>query len=226
MQPATFVISLKDRVDRRREMTKQLFRVGWDANFFDAIRPPDADGFPSVGARGCFHSHLTVLEIARDAALPCVVILEDDVNFIKDFPALWKQGLSEISQLKWSIFYPGHLLPLRALGMSLLEPSTGVQCAHFMMINGSAVADLIEGLRKILLRPPGHPQGGPMHVDGAYSTIRSQNVHLLTYAFSPALGYQRPSRTDIGKLKWFDRARAIAPAVKVGRRLSTFINAR
>ena len=36
-----------------------------------------------------------------------------------------------------------------------------------------------------------------MHVDGAYSTIRSQNPQLKTYAIAPVLGHQRPSRTDI-----------------------------
>jgi hypothetical protein len=164
--------------------------------------------------------------MARDAALPSVIILEDDVNFCKHFPDLWDQAISAIRPLQWAIFYPGHLLPLRAMGMSLLEPSMGVQCAHFMMFNGCALFEIIQGLKEILSRPVGHAMGGAMHVDGAYSTIRAHSARLLTYAFCPVLGYQRPSRTDIGKLKWFDRVPAIAPAVKVGRRLRTLIYAR
>ena len=223
MQPTTFVISLKDRFDRRREMGRQLSRIGWNASFFDAIRPIDAGGFPSLGARGCFLSHLAVLEMAREVALPCIVILEDDVNFCREFPDQWKQAMSTINPLEWSIFYPGHLLRLRAMGMHLVEPSMGVQCTHFMMINGCAFLEIIQGLKEILSRPTGHPDGGPMHVDGAYSTIRSRSTRLRTYAFSPILGYQRPSRTDVGTLRWFDRARAIAPAIRMGRRLKTFI---
>ena len=36
-----------------------------------------------------------------------------------------------------------------------------------------------------------------MHVDGAYSTIRSRNPELITYLHSPPLGYQRSSELDI-----------------------------
>ena len=29
-------------------------RVGWQAQFFPAFQPTAADGFPSIGARGCY----------------------------------------------------------------------------------------------------------------------------------------------------------------------------
>ena len=50
-----------------------------------------------------------------------------------------------------------------------------VQCAHFLLINAAALTTVIKGLETILSRPAGHPLGGPMHVDGAYTTIRAQN---------------------------------------------------
>ena len=56
---------------------------------------------------------------------------------------------------------------------------------------------IIAGLETIMERAPGHVLGGPMHVDGAYSTIRAQNHDLKTYSASPPLGYQRSSRSDI-----------------------------
>ena len=55
------IINLPERIDRKREMQKQLANVGWGADFFSAIRPTHPDGFESVGARGCFLSHLAVL---------------------------------------------------------------------------------------------------------------------------------------------------------------------
>ena len=58
-----------------------------------------------------------------------------------------------------------------------------------------------------------------MHVDGAYSTMREQNQSLMTYALSPALGYQRPSRTDIGDGRWFDRVPALEPVVGFARKM-------
>ena len=226
MQPKTFVINLKHRIDRRRQMQTQLSRVGWSAEFFDAIHPSTAADFPSIGARGCFLSHLAVLEKARDAGLPRVVILEDDVNFCADFANRWAVAMAAIAHFKWSVFYPGHILQSPTSGLARLDPSTSIQCTHFMMVDGSAIGHVIEGLKEILSRPAGHPRGGPMHVDGAYSTVRAQNAALITYAFFPVLGYQRPSRTDIGDLKWFDRNRALAPAVKIARRIRTLMHAR
>ena len=205
VEGAIFVINLKYRTDRRAEMLRQLSGVGWAAEFFTAISPDSVGDFKSVGARGCFLSHLGVLRKAHDAGAKQLVILEDDLNFASEFAKRWACSISKLEQLEWSIFYAGHKLDDLPAGLSRILPTTSVQCAHFMVINGRAIPALISGLESILSRPAGHPLGGPMHVDGAYSTIRAQNPALATYAYSPTLGSQRPSRTDIGDTKWFDR---------------------
>ena len=38
-----------------------------------------------------------------------------------------------------------------------------------MLINAPAIGPLIAYLERMVARPAGHPEGGPMHVDGAYS---------------------------------------------------------
>jgi len=218
MQAIT-VINLAHRTDRRLAMQKQLSQIGWRAAFFPAIRPESAAGFPSVGARGCFLSHLAVLKNARDAGVRQLVILEDDVNFAPGFAERWPSSMAALEAKDWSIFYPGHVFDALPAGLSPISPDTGVYCTHFMVINGQAIATIIDGLERILSRPPGHPMGGPMHVDGAYSTIRAQNRALATYAYFPALGYQRPSRTDIGDRRWFDRIGVLTPIVNIARKL-------
>lgn len=202
-------------------MYRQLSGVGWRADFYPAVRPEDRQHFPSIGARGCFLSHLAVLKQAHAAGVDQLVILEDDVDFVPGFKELWDSAVRALEQFEWSLFYPGHVLDDLPPGLSLLFPSTGVLCTHFIVFNKSAFAPLIEGLETILARPPGHPLGGPMHVDGAYSTIRMQNPAIKTYAFAPSLGYQRSSRTDIGTLKWFDRVSAFRPLVNAARRLKS-----
>ena len=216
---AVFVINLEHRVDRRTAMRNQLSQIGWNAEFFAAVRPKSVEGFPSIGAHGCFLSHLSVLKVARDAGADQVVILEDDVNFVPGFSEQWNSSISALAAQDWSIFYPGHALASLPTGLSRILPDVGVPCTHFMMINGPAIPTVIDGLGNILSRPAGHPLGGPMHLDGAYSTIRSQNHSLLTYAISPTLGYQRPSRTDVGALKWFDRVGMLTPIVDIARKL-------
>src|SRR6516164_1613527 len=95
---AIFVINLEHRTDRRAEMQKQLSVIGWDAEFFPAIRPESAANFISIGARGCFLSHLAVLKRARNADANRLIILEDDVNFTRDFEKHWAFAISELEK--------------------------------------------------------------------------------------------------------------------------------
>jgi glycosyl transferase family 25 len=213
-----FVINLLDRSDRRSEMRRQLKVVGWNAEFFPALKPNNAGNFPSLGARGCFLSHLALLRLAISRQLSSITILEDDVNFCDDFRCRWDNAVSTLSSQRWAIFYAGHVLQEASRGMVYLPHSTPVQCSHFMLINGWALPTLVEGLETILNREPGHPKGGPMHVDGAYSTIRSQNEALKTFASFPPLGYQRSSRSDINE-QWFDRIQLLRPLLSVARRI-------
>lgn len=215
----TYVINLPQRTDRRSGMQEELSRIGWDAQFFPAIRPASAGGFSSIGAHGCFLSHLAVLKAARNSGAARVVILEDDVNFVRGFRKKWNAAIENLSAHEWSMFYPGHALNGLPECLARLQPETSVLCAHFLMIEARALPTIIEGLETILGRPAGHPLGGPMHVDGAYSTIRVQNPRLNTYAIAPVLGYQRPSRTDIRGGRWFDRIAALDAIVSFARRL-------
>jgi glycosyl transferase family 25 len=210
---SNYVINLPERTDRRAEMETQLKNVGWQAHFVAATKPLRADGFPSVGAHGCFLSHLEALKhgAASDAH---IILMEDDLDFIPGFEKLWQRAYEAIQLREWAIFYPGHTLDLAESGLSRLEPSQGVLCTHFMAIHRDAVPTIIEGLQAILLRPPGHPLGGPMHVDGAYSTIRANSPQLKTYVFTPSLGYQRSSRSDIASLRPYDRIKIFRPLME------------
>jgi hypothetical protein len=215
----TVVINLERRSDRRIETEEQLAGVGWSANFFRAIEPKSAQDFPSIGARGCFLSHLEVLKIAKSTRVDHLIILEDDIAFAPDFVERWGSAMEALESKQWSIFYPGYSsLTGLAEGLSFLSPRTAVMCSHFIMINRDAISMLVKGLETILSRPAGHTLGGPMHVDGAYSTIRMQNEVLRTYAYSPMLGRQRPSRTDVHEPKWFDRIHAVRPIMRYLRK--------
>jgi len=216
METVNFVINLPDRTDRRREMEDQLRRVQWQAQFACAPKPLDPGGFSSIGARGCFLSHL---EILRQALLfrRNLVLMEDDLNFAGDFTYGWSRAVNALPD-NWSIFYPAHSL-IPAAGLHLVAPEMSLQQTHFMLINKSVIPMLIEQLQAILSRKPGDPLGGPMHVDGAYSTIRKQNPDLHTYTCNPPLGYQRASRSDVEGQRFFDMIPALRPAVAALRRV-------
>lgn len=222
MDTVRFVINLEDRLDRRREMELQLRRVGWEAQYSKSVRPSSCDGFPSIGARGCFESHLATLERAQSFNAH-VVLMEDDLNFVPGFPALWAKAVEALEAEDWSIFYPAHVSHGSGSGVVECSAKAQIVCAHFVVFNKSAVPEVIERLKTIRSRPAGHAKGGPMHVDGAYSTIRQQNPHLRTYLNCPPLGYQRSSRSDIAELQFFDRVESLRPVVRQLRRIKRII---
>jgi glycosyl transferase family 25 len=211
---ATRIINLASRADRRAEMRAQLLQIGVpvdapDVAFFDAVRPAHAGGFPTVGTRGCFMSHLGVLEQALAGPSDSVLILEDDLNFAADFAQRIDAVADALGRTRWSIFYGGYSIPGRpatapARAVAAIDAAQPVTCAHFVAFRGEALQRLPGYLRAILGRAPGDPDGGPMHVDGAYSRFRHDHGGLETVIAVPELGYQRASRTDIHALRWYD----------------------
>lgn len=217
----TYVVNLPERQDRRRDITQELANVGISlapnsVEIFPAVRPETAGEFPSIGAWGCFLSHLSILKQARQQNLSNVLVMEDDLAIS---PTLIAQQSALIEQLQgqdWGMVYLGHYLTDRNLakvdpnGRSpeaavLLQPYTlKIQTTHFYGVNGQILDRLIAFLEQVQQRPNGHPDGGPMHVDGAYSTFRAQNPDITTLIAEPNLGWQRSSSSDINASAWYD----------------------
>ncbi|MEW6039011.1 MAG: glycosyltransferase family 25 protein [Pseudomonadota bacterium] len=221
-----YIINLPERKDRRREMEKALERAGISpepgrVEFFPAIRPESAGPFPSVGAHGCFLSHLSILREARALGLRNVLILEDDLTIDAHFPAVEEKLLGKLSETPWDFAFFGHVLELPEAGLdnAHLAPYAGpIVTAHFYAVNGPVIERLLAFLDALLQRPPGHPDGGPMHVDGAYSTFRQQNPDVVTLVAVPSLGWQRSSRSDIYPNRWYDRWPVVRNLAALARR--------
>lgn len=216
------VINLPSRKDRRREFGEQLQRLGLSydhpkISLFPAIRPEEAAGFPTLGARGCFLSHLNALRNAAASSEDRILICEDDLDFASDFTIRVESLTKELASREWDIFYGGYdgNLPnsTETEPVMRVDPSVGLQCTHFYAVRGAAIGELIPYLEAILSRSPGDPAGGPMHYDGAISRFRSDFPNLTTLAANPPIGYQRSSRTDIHVTKWFDRVPVAREAV-------------
>ena len=85
-----YIINLPHRADRREEIDVQLRKVGLALNhpkvtLFNAIKPDEAGEFPSIGAKGCFLSHLGVLKDAQLKRFEQILIFEDDLDLSKTF---------------------------------------------------------------------------------------------------------------------------------------------
>lgn len=79
-----FYINLERRPDRRKEIERELGRLGLQFERFNGV-----DKKP--GIVGCGLSHLAVLKEARERGLPNVLIFEDDFEFLVPKELFWSQ---------------------------------------------------------------------------------------------------------------------------------------
>jgi hypothetical protein len=70
-------------------------------------------------------------------------------------------------------------------------------------VNAPVFARMIAFLEAGSTRPSGHPDGGPMHVDGSVNGFRAQNPEVRMQLSDPSLGHERSSPSDIHP-SWFD----------------------
>jgi glycosyl transferase, family 25 len=211
-------------------MAEQLKRIGLSfdsagVRLFEAVRPETSDGFPSIGARGCFLSHLAVLRDACEQGFERILILEDDVNFVDNFIVSMGKVKAALDHMDWSIFYGGYATKalLRTGGAETVVSAAAadpIQTTHFIAFRGEAICDAVSFLETLLSRSPGDPGGGPMHVDGAYNWFRNHIPSRVTLLSVSQLGYQRSSRTDIHEHRWFDRVPGIRTLVGALRSLA------
>jgi hypothetical protein len=220
------VINLPARADRRRAITRELALRGMAlepgrVELFTAVRPEDLGGFPSLGARGCFLSHLAALRQARDAGRARLLVIEDDLQIVRDLAAVQDALVDQLRATDWGFVYFGHALDLDPdLGPGLRRYDGPIGLTHFYGVNGPVFDRLIAYLEAVLTRPPGHPDGGPMYNDGALTMFRARNPDVVTLVAHPSLGRQRASRSDIAGTRWFDRlpvVNSLAGAARSGR---------
>ena len=227
-----YVVNLAARTDRRREMEREL---GWaglapapgKVEFFAAVRPEAAAPFATIGERGCFLSHYHILRDARDASLSSVLLMEDDLAISPKFREQQGAVVEQLRSTEWDIAYLGHVEPVPDAATIAFRPvTTYLMTTHFYAVNGRVFDRLIEFLELVQSRPAGHPDGGPMPLDGALWTFRQQNPDVVTVIAEPNLGWQRSSRSDIAPAKWFDRVPLLASAVSLARRGKVWLESR
>ena len=223
-----FVINLPYRSDRRLEMESELNRIGLSlligsAEILSASRFSEPGDFDSAGARGCFDSHLRALKTALERNSNGVLIFEDDCDFTHDIQEKLPGVLRQLATTEWGMFYGGHLSEITnggsIGGISRIDAEQILCGAHFIAVSGKALPILIQYLEAMLAREPGSALGGPMHVDGAYSWFRKEHPTYETWIAHPQLGVQRPSRTDIHQLKFYDRIIGFRQSAAAARRL-------
>jgi hypothetical protein len=219
---ATYIINLPERKDRRRAILGELERAGLPlcagkVELFTAVKPKSAMGFPSIGARGCFLSHLGILTTAMERGLSNVLIVEDDLLISPDLERRFSRMGDDLQDTGWGILYLGHQEKLGGSAqpgfVSFTDP---VITSHFYAVNGPVIPRLVEYLEQVQTRRAGDPLGGPMHLDGALTMFRQANPDVLTLLTHPNAGTQRPSRSNIN-CRWYEKLPVVQQAGDLAR---------
>jgi hypothetical protein len=228
-----YIINLLSRKNRLKEIEQQLKNIGMSLSsnnifIFPGIRPTESDEFPTIGARGCFLSHYEIIKISNKLKINNFLIIEDDLNFSKNFEKIITEAIIELKNTQWSIFYGGykiHQYKIKKTNNKIYEISNHLPVGetHFIAFNNEITNELLDYLYKILQRKGGDPEGGPMHIDGAYSWFRNSHPKFKTFICIPELGYQRSSRTDVRNLDWFDKSPIIKNLIAIARIVKKFI---
>jgi glycosyl transferase family 25 len=214
------IINLPSRPDRLRALSAELRRIGFDIGSSkvaipNAPEPSDANGFPSRGVFGNFLSHLNIIEAAWRDGLNNVLVLEDDAIFrarFQTFPVA-----ERLASQRWDICFIGHALALAPHTDGFVRSDAPFKWSHCYAVNRSIMPRLVNYLRETMDRPAGHPLGGKMYIDGAYSLFRQQNPDVISLLSAPSQSSQKGSPSNLVGRRWYDKGPLTRPAVIVAR---------
>lgn len=194
-----YCVNLKRRPERWELSKKEFETHNIKVERYEAVdgNKHNRVGKMSHGEVGCLLSHLNILKECRDNNISNVLIMEDDVEFRKDFSILFSQYIKEVPE--WDILYFGatHALCYPYMDRPPVKVTDHVykvynaHATHAYAINNSCYDLLIDFVSKI-----------EAPLDVIYTKLQA---HLRTYVFRPHLAWQRDDFSDIaGKYVNYD----------------------
>lgn len=206
----TCIVSLPQAHRLRAQTSAEFKLVGWtiDNNkvkFFDAIRPDQRLNFSSIGTRGCFESHLSLIKefisTTNDKNKGNLLVFEDDISFTIDLNYTPKSIANILEENDYDIIFFGYksddIKPSSNKFEIVTVPSNvSITTSHFYALHRRCLRDYIAHLEGILFET--NPSSlGHMHYDGAINWFRKLNPDIKTLVCTTPLGIQRPSRSLI-----------------------------
>lgn len=197
------IIHLPERGDRFRSLKAELLSVGLDIHspkvtIPTAPMPKDANGFPSRGVYGNFLSHLGILAQAYLEGIESVLILEDDAIFSKAFNQSQSKIARTLRENVWDQLFIGHsIAKLPTAPSGLVRFHGDFFWAHCYAVHRRIMPRMISYMKNTIEREAGHPLGGKMYIDGAYTLFRQTNPDVICLLSSPRLSIQKGSASNL-----------------------------
>lgn len=190
-------INLDHRIDRNIEIVNEFKRLNIPSNKYIRLSATKND---KNGAIGCSFSHIRALQMAIDKNYEYVLIFEDDFSFIDDDNYVHTAMNYLFNEFKknndWSIVCLGRgaRQEIKHINDKYLSKAIAVGTASGYIIHKSFYEILMNnfktGLNNLM-------KGYDVYnntLDGKWIELQKDNKW---YIFSPSLGYQRSSYSDI-----------------------------
>lgn len=164
-----------------------------------------ADGFPSAQARSGFVGHLAALRQAQCDGVQRLLVLEDNVVFT----AALREADGLIYALhggNWHLAYLGHELPDQDGPVEWLCSGEALESVRCYAVAAAGLPTLTVHLQNCLLRPVGHPEGGPLPYGAALSLLRRLEPALVTLRTSRSLAARRSVPAAGAHSSWLERS--------------------
>jgi glycosyl transferase, family 25 len=207
------IIHLPERKDRYDALSKELRRLvidiaGSKVDIPYAPRPEDANGFPSRGMYGSYLSHLETHRQALKDGLNSVWVLEDDAIFSRRMCRDQEALVEKLQKTKWDICYFGHTLTKELAGQprGLIPPTADFYWAHCYAVHARVLPRLVAYLERATILPSGHPEGGKLYIDAAFTLFRRFNPDVVTLVANPCLSIQKGCFSSLNNRRWYDIA--------------------
>ena len=182
-----YYINLKYRIDRKKQIEKELNNFHIKYERFDAIKH-------DIGIIGCGLSHLAVLEKAKELNLKNVLIFEDDFKFIVDENTFWNEMNKFFNKnIDYDVVFPSYnLLESQPYDDQLFKVLNS-QSASCYIVNGKYLDKLINTMKEgvLLLKQTGEHWN---YANDQYWKKLQPNDNW--YAFNIRIGKQRTSYSD------------------------------
>lgn len=186
-----YCISLAHQTARRAFCRRQFRSERLDVKFVDGIVPLDNARFPTRGARGCFLTHLGILETALAeqsmSGARFVTIFEDDVLLPRSFSQIVETVVPQLRGLDWHILYWGTqndppMTPVAGREpLATIAPEVPIIGKQAYTIRLDILPALIEHLRQGEQRPQ------PGYSDGMFHEFRMKHgLPAHTHTLRPA----------------------------------------
>ena len=185
-----YYINLEERKDRKELVENELNELGWEYERFNAIKTTN-------GRVGCSMSHLKLIQMAKEKDLDYIVVLEDDIQFMRK--TWYNKKITEIinSDFNFDVFLLGGNLrpPIGKINEDIYKITKSFTTTGYIVKKhyyDTLINNIKEGIQLLLKNPDGEYNSNA--IDCHWMKLQAKDNWLI---IMPRTITQRPIYSDI-----------------------------